>query len=447
TLELWPPFLELPAQVASALRATAVWPTGDAIDVTAWTVFSSSDSSVAAVSNAAGRRGELAGIGPGVATVTGQFLGASSRTSVTVVGVAPTQITVTGTGTFPAGQPARLGASAHFSDGSDQDVTEQASWTSSDPATLRVRGVGPSRGTALGLTPASADARARFLGLSGAATAAVSAPALSLLAVQGPTGPVPAGARVPLLATASFAGGVELDVTARAAWSSSSPSVAAVWSGATGGVVEGRSSGTSVITATFQGLQASTPVSVSQAVLTSLSPLPLAPSAPLGTSLPLRVLGSFSDGSQLDLTGQARWSSADGTRLLVSNGEATRGLAMALAAGPTAAGVAVTRPDGSQATASLLFTGTAAAPVGILIRPPAALLSVSGAAALSLGATALLSDGTVRDVTSAVTWSTRDAGIVSVSASGLLTAVSPGKSVVSAVLGSLTGTAPVEVVP
>jgi len=446
-LEVWPPLLQLPAGLASALRATAVWTSGDAMDVTAWTVFSSSDPSVAGVSNADARRGELAALGAGAATVTGRYLGASGRSSVTVSGPAPTRVSVTGPVTVPAGQPGAFRATARFSDGSDHDVTAQASWTSSALALLRMRGVGADRGTAFGLGAGSADARARFAGLSGATPVSLSAATLTSLSVQGPAAPVPAGARVPLTATASFSGGSTLDVTGRAAWSSSSPAVAGVWSGPGGGVVEARQSGAANVTASFQGFQAVAPVTVSSAVLTSLAIAPLGPSGALGTSLPLRALGTFSDGTQLDLTTQARWSSADGTRVAVSNGEATRGLAMALVAGPTPVGVSVARPDGSQVTTSVVFTGTAAVPVGIEIRPPAAVLSLSSSTPLALGATALYSDGSALDVTALVSWSSGDGSVASVSAAGLLTPVSTGKTVVSAALGALTGTAPVEVGP
>ncbi|HXX31101.1 MAG TPA: Ig-like domain-containing protein, partial [Myxococcaceae bacterium] len=447
TLELWPPLLQRTVQTGAALRATAVWPAGDSLDVTAWTVFLSSDPSVATVSNADGRRGELAALAPGSAQVIAQFLGVASRTAVTVGAAAPTAVAVTGPAAIPSGQPVAFQATAHFTDGSDQDVGALASWTSSANATLRVRGVGPDRGTASGLAPGQAEARALYLGISGATPVMVGAPGPTALVVEGPTGPLPSGVRVPLVARATFPGGLQLDVTARASWFSSAPGVAAVGNGPIAGWVEARLSGTAQVTATFQDLQAVAPVAVSPASLVSLSPLPPTPTGPVGVAVPIRVEGNFSDGSQVDLTAQARWASSDPSRLVISNGAGTRGLAMALVAGSTQFSVSVARPDGSQLVASALFAGAPAVPVGVEISPAAVELSISSSPRLTLGATALFSDGTAQDVGAQVSWSSADAGVASVSATGVLTAEAVGQTQVSAVLGTVVGTAPVEVVP
>lgn len=72
-----------------------------------------------------------------------------------------------------------------------------------------------------------------------------------------------------LTATATLAGGGTADVTAQAAWSSGNPSVATV----TAGLVRGIATGSTTVSATFSGLQASAPVTV-----TNPEPVPPDPS-------------------------------------------------------------------------------------------------------------------------------------------------------------------------
>ncbi len=60
-------------------------------------------------------------------------------------------------------------------------------------------------------------------------------------------------------------------------------------------------------------------------------------------------------------------------------------------------------------------------------------------------ATAVLSDGAKVDVTSQAAWSSSNPGVLSVSATGMITGVSTGTSVLSAVYGSVTGSTPVAV--
>ena len=60
-------------------------------------------------------------------------------------------------------------------------------------------------------------------------------------------------------------------------------------------------------------------------------------------------------------------------------------------------------------------------------------------AAAQFTATATLSDGTTMDVTSLATWTSSDAAVVTVSASGVVTGVSAGTAVVTATYSSVAG--------
>ncbi|MGO8969815.1 MAG: hypothetical protein ACLQDQ_09625 [Myxococcaceae bacterium] len=446
-LELWPPLVQLHSGTERPLLATAVWPTGDALDVTAWTVFSSSNSSVASAANAGGRRGQLAGLSPGMANVSAVFGSASAITSVAVDASTADSLAVTGPSALPAGEPGSVQALAHFRDGSLVDVTRQASWTSSATVVLRLRGTGPQRGSAVALSEGSANAVARFAAISGSTPVATTAGGAQSLSIQGLASAVPAGVQLQLFATANFPSGVQQDVTSRTVWTSTLPQVASVSNGASGGMLVALLPGSTEVTAAFDGTETSVSVNVSTAALTELSILPAGPSGSVGVEVPLQAQGLYSDGSHFDLTAQARWASANPALLAVSNGPATRGEAMALAPGNVTVSASVIRPDASTATGSATFVAAPALPVGVDVIPASVVLSLSATPSVALKASALLSDGTTRDVSALATWNVQPPGIAQVTASGELTAIEVGNTSVSATVGTLTGSAAVDVTP
>jgi hypothetical protein len=201
------------------------------------------------------------------------------------------------------------------------------------------------------------------------------------------------------------------------------------------------------LTATFEGTQANFSFTVTSATLTQLSILPAPPSGPTGVAVPLRAQGIFSDGSRLDLTQQARWSSANPALVAVSNAPDSRGSAMALAPGTTTLSASVTRPDTTVVTGNASFVGTAAVVVGIDILPARVTLSLAGTDSVGLRASAQLSDGTTQDVSGQVNWSVQTNAIAGVTSSGELTGLKTGNTTVLAGLGAVVGSAPVTVGP
>jgi uncharacterized protein YjdB len=80
---------------------------------------------------------------------------------------------------------------------------------------------------------------------------------------------------------------------------------------------------------------------------------------------------------------------------------------------------------------------------GLAITPDA--VSIATAATVSLHATGVLSDGTTKDLTSSVTWSSSDSNVASVSPAGVATGVATGTVTVTAHSGAFAGSATVTV--
>lgn len=138
------------------------------------------------------------------------------------------------------------------------------------------------------------------------------------------------------IATAIFTDGTTLNWTSAVSWSSSNTGVATV-DNAVGlnGRVTSIAAGTTIITATdlTNNLSGSATVTVINAVLITVTPDKQ--SIAKGTTQKFTATETFADGTTIDLTTLAFWSSSDPGVALISNETGSHGLATAVAAGTT----------------------------------------------------------------------------------------------------------------
>ena len=147
TLELRPS----PAVVSRGLTldVTAIATFSDATqqDLTRLVVWRVADVSLAAVSNASGTEGRVTARGEGVTEVNATFAGSTARTSLTISAAALASVQVTPTApTLPRGTTRAFTATGLFTDGTTQDLTAQATWTSGEPSRVAVSSQGAHRG-------------------------------------------------------------------------------------------------------------------------------------------------------------------------------------------------------------------------------------------------------------------------------------------------------------
>jgi uncharacterized protein YjdB len=172
---------------------------------------------------------------------------------------------------------------------------------------------------------------------------------LSSIAVTPATPNLPIGLTQQFKATGTFSDGSTSDLTASAAWTSSSPGIATV--NATSGLATALAQGQSTITATSGSISGSTTVSVTAAVVESIvvSPNPFATG--VGFARQLTATGTFSDGSSADVTSTATWTSATPAVATV-----TGGLVTGVAVGSTT----ITATSGAVSGATPLTVSTQA---------------------------------------------------------------------------------------
>jgi hypothetical protein len=146
-----------------------------------------------------------------------------------------------------------------------------------------------------------------------------------------PTNPsIPVGVTKQFTATGTYSDGTIHDISTQVTWNSPSPSVATVNSS---GLATALATGTATITATSGTISGSTTLTVTAAMLSSISLAPVNPRLFMGNSLQLTAFGTYSDGTSHDVSTQVTWSSSNSSTSVATVDSG--GLATAVAAGST----------------------------------------------------------------------------------------------------------------
>jgi len=213
------------------------------------------------------------------------------------------------------------------------------------------------------------------------------------------------------------------------AWSTGTPTVATVNAS---GLISGVAVGQSTVIATVGSKQGQTTVTVTPPPVASVNVTPASPTLVVGTTQQLTA--ATLDGSGAALTGRVvTWTSSDTAKVTVS----ITGLVTAVAAGSTT----ITATSEGKAGTSLVTV--IPIPVATVSVTPAAVTLTAGLTQ-QLTATALDANGNV--VTGrTVSWQSSNPSVVTVSSSGLGTAVASGSATITATVDSKQGSASVTV--
>jgi len=425
-LNVIPASLSLPLGSGSQLQAIATFSDGTQQNVSSSVTWQTSQSGVATVN----ALGYATAVGKGVAQLSAGYQGMISNASITVGPPALVSITVSPNQvSLPVGESDQLTATGNYTDGSTQNLTQSATWSSLGPAIASVSPAGAAVAKGVGTTTISAASGS----VTGTANFAVTPAAVVALNVVPATLFMPLGSISQLTAMATMSDGSTQNMTASVTWSSMQPAVAAV--NAQGSVTAAGKGGAQV-SAAYQGLTGSTSITVGPPSLVSITVSPNASSLPVGETEQLTATGTFTDGSTQSLTQSATWSSTCPTIATVN----AAGAALAKAVGAAT----ISASSGSvTGTATLMVTTAVAVSVNVV---PATLSLPLGSGG-QLQAVANMSDGTQQTLSSSVTWQTSQAGIATVNAQGYVTAAGKGATQVSASYHGLTGSAAVTVGP
>jgi hypothetical protein len=420
-------------------KATAAYSDGTTADVTATAVWTSSDESVATVSNATLSHGYVTGIGTGSATITAAYGGMSGTAQVTVQSATLSSLSISPVlPTVPVGATLQFTATAILSDNTTRNVTAQATWSSATPSVATLGSGRGQTGVARAVAAGTTVIQASYMGLTAQTTLTVTDAVLMSIQISPVNPTLPVGGRILFQAT-----GIYSDNTTRplgqATWTSSNTQVADVQTGGPGrGTATALSPGMTTITAAVGGISGSTVLSVTDAVLMSITVSPINPSVAAGTTFRFSATGIYTDNTSRDVTGAAAWTSSNTSVAQVTDGFGNKGVTTALSAGTAVITAAV---GGISGTSTLTVTAATLTAIEVTPIDP----NVAVGTQLQFAATALFSDNTSQPVGPGATWQSSDLQVAQVQtggpggAPGLATSLAAGTTTISATFRGVTG--------
>lgn len=400
-------------------HATGTYTDGSTQNLTGKVSWSSSNTTVATIAST----GLLSALTPGSTTISAILGSISTSTTLEVTDATIVSVSVSPSGqTVAAGTALAFTAIGRFSDNTAQTITRDSTWSSDNPA-VAVIGFG---GTANAVSPGTANISATFNGVSSTVPLYVTPATISSIAVTPASSVIAPDTYLNCVATATLSDGSTQVITNVANWTSSESTVATVNNG---GRVTASSVGVATITAQFGSASGDATILVSPSQLTSIQISPSTASIPQQTAVAFIATGMFADGSSQNLTNFALWTSSMPSIATIDAGHAT-----GLEPGTS---TIVALFDGQAATAQL--TVTSATPTTLLVSPANTDLQQGGFT--QFRAVVGFSDGTTRDVTPWVTWTSLDPNVAAVSLVGLATSNGSGTTTVTATMNDLKGTA------
>jgi uncharacterized protein YjdB len=281
-------------------------------------------------------------IAPGTSTVTATSGVIAATASVTVSNATLVSLDIAPSNSFmPAGAAKQFTAVGHFSDSSNQDMTQSVVWSSSSPSIASINNTGAVTSFLTGSTTITATSGA----ISRATVLTVSTAKLVSITISPANTRVEAHTSLLFTATGVYSDG-STSPLANVSWHSTKPQFANMRSN---GILHAKKSGTLTLSASAFGVTGTTTVVVGTGTLVSIAITPVNSSVSAGATQQFTATGTFSDGTTQDITLYSHWSSTVPTVATIANAPIRAGLATTFASGTTTIGV---NHSGTTATAT-----------------------------------------------------------------------------------------------
>lgn len=392
--------------------------------------WTSSSPAVATISNTSGTKGVATGVSGGATTITASSGSVSGTGTLNVSSATLNSLTVTPTSpSIDVGTQQQFTATGNFSDGTEQDISNLATWSSS---ATNVAGVTSNSGLATGKNQGTTTITATFGSASAHATLTVTLANLVSIAVKPEAATIAKQTTQQFTVTGTFSDGSTRNLTNQVtSWTSSATAVATV---APSGLVSGLTPGSATITANVGSVSDSTLLTVSNATLSSIAVAPSGASLQPNAKLNFTAVGTFSDSSTQNLTGQVTWSSDNTAAATVSNLSGTKGVVKGVAAGTANIIAAMLGVTGSSpvTVTSAVLTSIKVSTTGAPFTAPAGQVQYM--------ATGTYSDGSTQNLTTAVTWISSNPAVATITQNGLATGQGAGSTTITATQDSVVGT-------
>ena len=325
------------ANTTTRLKVTGDYSGRFTLPVTDQVVWSSDTRGVAEF-NSTVFSNRVKGVAAGSALLTATVGKISATYRITISSATIDTIKVTPeTPTVAKGLGQQFKATGTFSDSTTQDITLDASWSSSATDVATISDLEISKGLATAIASSGTSTiTATFGSKAGTAVITDSAAILQSITVTPANSSILNLSKiVNFTAMGTYSDGSTADITSKVAWVSSQPSVATIVSSS--GVATTVALGPTSISATLDGVSGVTGLTVTNPVLISnglkFDPVPSNPLiVGVGASSSLKIIATFTDGTTSDVTANSScaWDSSDKSKATVISGQVS-----GLAAGST----------------------------------------------------------------------------------------------------------------
>ena len=386
---------------------------GSSIDPSSASWFSS-DTSVVQVD----KNGVMKGIKEGSAEVTVVYQGKETTVTVTVLPPKATGLQVLPQVTSVAGGVVvNFIAQGLYSDGSNEDVTQSAVWTSSNSSIATV-----TLGEVTTSSAGEVTIKAEWQDFSGSAVLTVTNATLSSLNISPSSLNLANGTSGKLTATAIFSDGSSVDVSNQTTWSPGDAGVASVDDS---GLVTANSVGSTTVTADYGALSKDVAITTTNATLETLTVSPATATLANGLTKQFNATATFSDNTTQDVTSSVSWSSSDTTVADID----VAGLATA-----STKGTATITASLSSQTSTATLTVSDATLVSLTIEPDSITMAKGDTASIKVIAN--YSDGRSEDVTAQATLISDNSSVVGVNIDNTVQATGVGSATLTASLNA-----------
>ncbi|WP_033081179.1 Ig-like domain-containing protein [Colwellia psychrerythraea] len=396
--------------------ALGTYTDGSTIDITDVATWLSSDIEIATI-----LAGSALANNVGDSTITAQHLDINSNETVlTVTSAILTAIQVTpADSTIAIGFEQQYQAIGIYSDLTTLNITNAVSWLSSD---INISTVvdGNAQGVTLGNTSITASLDTVE---SNIASLSITSATLVAINISSNNSSIANGLTEQYQAIGDYSDGSSVNITTQVSWLSSDTSIVTI----TGGLAAGKAVGTSTVSASHSGVVSNVlGLTINDEVLTEITLTPNMSSIAKGNDQQFVAMGTFSDGSTVDITAIVSWNSSD-------TGIAT--IVAGTGVGVNTGGSTISANHLSIQSNTADLTVTAAILSSLQISASSA--TIIDGNTLQYTAMGTYSDSSIVDLTASVNWLSSDTGVATI-VSGLAEGVTTGTSTISANLNAIS---------
>jgi uncharacterized protein YjdB len=414
--------------------ATGTYSDNSTQNITGSVSWSSSKTAVATIGDSSPTNGLATGVAKGTTTITATSGTISSTASLNVTSATATSLAISGPSSMAIDVSQQFTATATFSDGTMQDVTNVANWASTSPSVASVTVSGLVSARNIGSTTISAA----FEAVSKSASLTVDASNLTSISIKNANGvnTIAQGTNTLLTATGTFNNGSTDNLSSRVTWHSSDTSIASF--SPPSSQISGLKPGTVTITATLGSISGSIQFTVSAATINSngITVTPVNQTIPIGWHQRFTATGAFTDGTTQDISSSVQWTSdnsnvatigsSNGVGLGVNQGNANITAAFSFA--------------GASATGATPLTVSSATLSSITLSSGSGKTLLAPGSSLQINAKGTWTNQTSQNINPYAIWSSSNTKVAIIGAGGVVTGQSTGTTTITATYSGQSAT-------